>query len=136
MEPTNLFRQLCSRPFALAIALVLPSPGSAFAADPFTPIDQPPPCSSAINRGAQAAIDEAVLHLKIKNQKRDSELWLEDFKSGSEGLRPETKDLRDRMNAATDRNNYKQLIVTKADEIINFSRKKYNCTPIFYAPFY
>jgi hypothetical protein len=136
MKPTNSFYQPRGKHLALVIALALPNIGSAFAADPFTPIHQPPPCSSAINRGAQAAIDEAALQLKIQNQKRDNELWLKETKISSDGLSAAGIDVQERLNAASDKFEHKQLVLQRSAEIIKFSWKKYNCTPVIFEPYY
>ena len=108
--------------------------GPAGAAEPFTPIHQPPPCSAAINRGAQAALDQMASKLRSDHLLSQASLMGTIATARTAGQ--DVIGLEEQVRINDDRywTNIRLAILDKADELITFAQRKYRCTPVIYEP--
>lgn len=110
------------------------SAGPAVAADPFTPIHQPPPCSAAINRGAQAALDQMAydLHAKDHSIRFRQQLAINNLQANGHdtGAAEIERDLSAELRQAQNQ----RSLNAKAAELITFAQHRYRCTPLLLMP--
>ena len=108
--------------------------GPAVAADPFTPIHQPPPCSAAINRGAQAALDQLAEQLRLDYLATSRSLFFKTRDARGRGEDISGLKLQQRLDRDFFEYQFTKSVRAKAAEIFQFSWKKYNCTPVVFEP--
>ena len=108
--------------------------GPAGAADPFTPIHQPPPCSAAINRGAQAALDQMASKLRSDHLFAQARLMGTIANARTAGQDVIGLEEQVRINRERYRTSSRIAVLDKADELITFAHRKYGCTPVVFEP--
>jgi hypothetical protein len=108
--------------------------GPAVAADPFTPIHQPPPCSAAINRGAQAALDQMASALQVKDRSILFHQQLAISNLQANGRDTGAAEIERDGSVALRRAQNQRSLNAKAAELTTFAQQRYGCTPLLLMP--
>jgi hypothetical protein len=108
--------------------------GPAVAADPFTPIHQPPPCSAAINRGAQAALDQMASALQVKDRSILFHQQLAISNLQANGRDTGAALPIHRVRSPRRRAQNQRSLNAKAAELTTFAQQRYGCTPLLLMP--
>lgn len=116
--------------FCLATSLLLA--GTSYAADPFVP-DNIPRCSTAINRGAQTALDNQINATKAEIDNNQFRKNMEYQKERDKGADPSVISAKMDMDRDTNRYQLRKAAIDKEYELKMFAAKKYKCLlEIFY----